>query len=65
MKNIVTFLKEVRAEMARVEWPKTDEWLGATIVTLILVAFFTLYLGVIDRVIQWLIYTQIFSHVRK
>ena len=65
MKNIVTFLKEVRAEMARVEWPKTDEWLGATVVTLILVAFFTLYLGVVDRVIQWLIYTQIFSHVRK
>jgi preprotein translocase subunit SecE len=65
MKNVGTFLKEVRAEMARVEWPKTDEWLGATVVTLILVAFFTVYLGIIDRVIQWLIYNQIFSHVRR
>ena len=65
MKNIGTFLKEVRAEMARVEWPNTDEWFGATVVTLILVAFFTVYLGVIDRILQWLIYTQIFSHVRK
>ena len=65
MKNIGKFLKEVSAEMARVEWPKTDEWLGATAVTLILVAFFTVYLGVIDRIIQWLIYNQIFSHVRR
>ena len=65
MKNVGTFLKEVRAEMARVEWPKTDEWLGATMVTLILVALFTVYLGVIDRIIQWLIYNQIFSHVRR
>lgn len=65
MKNIGTFLGEVRAEMARVEWPDTDEWIGATLVTLILVAFFTLYLGVVDRVIQWVIYNQIFSNVRR
>lgn len=65
MVNVGTFLKEVRAEMARVEWPKTDEWLGATVVTLILVAFFTLYLGVLDRVIQEIIYTRLFSYVRR
>ncbi len=65
MKNVGTFLKEVRAEMARVEWPKTDEWIGATLVTLILVAFFTLYLGLIDRVIQEIIYKQLFGYVKR
>ena len=42
------FLQEV--EMAlRVEWPKTDEFIGATIVTLMLVVFFTIYLGLVDK----------------
>ena len=58
-------LKEVRAEMARVEWPKTDEFIGATIVTLMLVLFFTIYLGLVDKANKWIIYDQIFSHVRK
>ena len=51
--------------MARVEWPKPEEFIGATIVTLMLVFFFTVYLGVIDKTNEWLIYRQIFSHVRK
>ncbi len=65
MKNIGTFLREVRSEMARVEWPKPEEFIGATIVTLLLVLFFAIYLGVIDKANQWLIYKQIFSHVRS
>ncbi len=63
--KVVQFLKEVRAEMARVEWPKTDEFIGATIVTLMLVVFFTIYLGLVDKANKWIIYDQIFSHVRK
>ncbi|MBA2306564.1 preprotein translocase subunit SecE [Candidatus Dependentiae bacterium] len=63
--NVVQFLKEVRAEMARVEWPKRDEFVGATIVTLLLVSFFTVYLGIIDNVNKAVIYDKIFSHVRK
>lgn len=51
--------------MARVEWPKTDEFIGATIVTLMLVVFFTIYLGLVDKANKWIIYDQIFSHVRK
>lgn len=65
MKNVGQFLKEVRAEMARVEWPKTEEWIGATVITLLLVLFFAIYLGLIDGVNQWVIYKQIFSHVRS
>ena len=64
MKNIGTFLKEVRSEMARVEWPKREEFIGATIVTLLLVLFCTIYLGLVDKALQWVIYKQIFSYVR-
>jgi len=65
MKNIGTFLREVRVEMARVEWPKPEEFIGATIVTLLLVLFFTIYLGIIDVANQWLIYKQIFGFVGR
>ena len=65
MKNIGTFLKEVRAEMGRVEWPKRDEFIGATIVTLLFVIFFTIYLGFVDKLIQWVIYNQLFSVVKR
>ena len=63
--KVLQFLKEVRSEMARVEWPKRDEFIGATIVTLLLVAFFTVYLGFIDRVNKIVIYDKIFSRVIK
>ena len=63
--NIVKFLKEVRIEMTRVEWPKWDEFIGATIVTLLLVLFFTIYLGLIDKANKWVIYDKIFSVVRR
>ena len=42
------FLQEVGDELGRVEWPKKDEFIGATLVTLVLVLFFTIYLGFID-----------------
>ena len=63
--NVMQFLKEVRTELSRVEWPKPDEFIGATIVTLLLVLFFTVYLGLIDKANKWIIYDKIFSHVRR
>ncbi len=48
MKNIVQFLGEVRLELNKVVWPKYDEWVGSTIIVLILVAIFALYLGFVD-----------------
>lgn len=59
------FLKEVRVELSKVEWPKRDEFIGSTIVTLILVLFFTIYLGVVDKANKWIIYDKIFSQVKK
>lgn len=48
MKDIVQFLGEVRIELNKVVWPKYDEWIGSTIIVLILVAIFALYLGLVD-----------------
>jgi preprotein translocase subunit SecE len=48
MKDIVQFLGEVRTELNKVEWPKYDDWVGSTIIVLILVVIFALYLGLID-----------------
>jgi preprotein translocase subunit SecE len=49
--NIVQFLKEVRAELTRVEWPKTNEFIGSTAVVLVLIVAFAIFLGGVDRII--------------
>ncbi len=53
---VVRFLKEVRAELARIEWPKPDEFVGSTMVVLVLVALFSIFLFGVDRAIAWVIW---------
>lgn len=48
IKNVTQFAKEVLLELSKVTWPKFDEFLGSTIVVLVLVTFFSIYLGFID-----------------
>jgi preprotein translocase subunit SecE len=48
MKEVVHFLQEVRLELGKVEWPGLKEFLGATLVVLVLVILFAIYLGAID-----------------
>lgn len=48
MKNIVQFLSEVRVELNKVVWPKYDDWVGSTIIVLLLILAFSLYLGFLD-----------------
>lgn len=48
IKKMTQFFQEVQFELSRVEWPKFDEWVGSTIIVLVLVCFFAIYLGVID-----------------
>ncbi len=47
-----TFLNEVVAELKRVVWPSRQETTAFTWVVLIVVAFVSLYLGVVDYVIS-------------
>lgn len=49
------FLRDVRAEMRRVSWPTANEVRNTTIITLIAVIFFAIYLFLVDRVWAFLI----------
>jgi len=49
------FLRDVRAEMKRVSWPTVKEVKNTTIITLVAVVFFAVYLFLVDRVWAYLI----------
>jgi preprotein translocase subunit SecE len=49
------FLRDVRAEMRRVSWPSAKEVKNTTIITLIAVIFFAVYLFLVDRIWSFLI----------
>jgi preprotein translocase subunit SecE len=48
MKNIGTFFKEVRVELSKIVWPTKEEFIGATIVALVVITAFTLFLSVVN-----------------
>ncbi len=58
MKEVVQFFNEVRGELTKVIWPKFDEWVGSTVIVLMLVAAFAIYLGFVDAVLA-----QLYRHV--
>ena len=49
------FIRDTRAEMRRVSWPTANEVKNTTIITLIAVIFFAIYLFAVDRVWSFLI----------
>jgi len=49
------FLRDVRAEMKRVSWPTAKEVKNTTIITLVAVVFFSVYLFLVDRIWAYLI----------
>ncbi|HAF15219.1 MAG TPA: preprotein translocase subunit SecE [Blastocatellia bacterium] len=49
------FLRDVRAEMKRVSWPSATEVKNTTIITIIAVIFFAVYLFLVDRVWSFLL----------
>ncbi len=49
------FVRDTRGEMRRVTWPTANEVKNTTIITLIAVIFFALYLFGVDRVWAFLI----------
>ena len=57
------FLSDVRAEMKRVSWPSSTDVKNTTIIVVIAVIFFAVYLFVIDRGIAFVI-TQL-DHLLK
>ena len=49
------FLRDVRAEMKRVSWPTAKEVKNTTIITLVAVIFFAVYLFLVDRIWSFLL----------
>jgi preprotein translocase SecE subunit len=48
IREMFQFVKEVRAEFAKVAWPSMQEFFGSIIIVFIFVAFFMMYLGAVD-----------------
>src|SRR5688572_8700940 len=53
--RLVQFFHDVRAEMKRVSWPSRTHVQNTTIITLIAVIFFAIYLFAIDNALGYLI----------
>ena len=49
------FIRDVRAELKRVSWPTAKEVKNTTIITLIAVVFFAVYLFSVDQVLSRMI----------
>jgi len=49
--NAKQFYSDVRSEMKKVSWPSRQEVIGTTIVVIVSVFFFGLYLGVVDALL--------------
>src|SRR3979490_889785 len=53
--RMTQFLRDVRAEMKRVSWPSVNEVKNTTIITLVAVIFFAIYLFAVDQGLSRLI----------
>lgn len=53
--QLVQFLKEVRTELKKVNWPARKEVVGSTVVVIVSVFILSFFLGVIDVTLQRLL----------
>ncbi len=47
-KKVVKFYNEVKAEMAKVTWPKKNELLGSTVIVIVISAMLGIFIGIVD-----------------
>ncbi len=48
--KVITFFKEIRAELRKVTWPTRNELIGSTIVTIVVTLIVSVFIGIVDRV---------------
>ena len=53
--QLVRFLKEVRTELKKVNWPPKNEVIGSTIVVIVSVFILSFFLGIVDVSLQKLV----------
>ncbi|CBI76581.1 preprotein translocase, SecE subunit [Bartonella clarridgeiae 73] len=51
--NLITFLKQVRAETAKVKWPTRRETVVSTIIVLVLTALASVFFFVVDQAVNF------------
>ncbi|MBT1278517.1 preprotein translocase subunit SecE [Thermoanaerobacter sp. CM-CNRG TB177] len=54
-RKFVKFFKDVRAEMKKVTWPSKESMITYTEIVLIVMAFFTVFIFLIDSVFSYLL----------
>ena len=54
-KRFINFLKDVRAEVKKVSWPTRNEVYSTTLVVIIAMVFFGVYLYLMDIVFSWVL----------
>lgn len=62
IKSWLQFFQEVRLELAKMIWPKWDEFVGAATVVFLLILAFSIYLGGVDFVLNYLM-NSVFSKI--
>ncbi|MGH2349359.1 MAG: preprotein translocase subunit SecE [bacterium] len=55
--RVTRYLRDVRGELTRVEWPSRAELIAMTVVVIIVLLAMALYLGAWDAVFAWLFQT--------
>jgi len=55
LERMSQFLRDVRAELRRVSWPTANEVRNTTIITLVAVVFFAIYLFAVDKIWAFLL----------
>ena len=53
--RLVKFIKEVRNELKRVNWPSRDEIRGSTVVVIVIVLVLAVFIGLVDRALSFAI----------
>ncbi|MGQ9610600.1 MAG: preprotein translocase subunit SecE [bacterium] len=54
-KKVFKFFREVKLEIKKVAWPNRKEITGSTTVVIITVIIVSIYLGIIDNILQQII----------
>ncbi len=53
IERILRYLREIRTELGRVEWPSRAELVAMTIVVVVVLLVLSLYLGAWDLLFSW------------
>jgi preprotein translocase subunit SecE len=57
--RLVTYIKGVRSEMRKVVWPDREEVVNSSIIVIVTIVFFTLFVLIVDQISSFIIIDQL------